>query len=482
MDLFLMYLDHSPWNYETDYANGNYIVVAKPLYSSSSYPNRVEVVKTIFTRLKNTSFLYAAQLKASQLNQSPSKALNLTDGQTVEGFVLDKIRAEIGNLPKTKKTRYEEQLTAEITSMSKMKDTFGDRVFLLLGDLDLKIKVQLGQITFKPGERQAVEEMLVDAISGVVEGRRDGIKNVEETYMPERWEKICKHAFNRALHFGLSKEEKDRIEFEMKPDALNRTKALLTQVFGPEMMIKVITIIETIETGGPLSLEDYKSFINRKLEYQIKDLNDKEWTLLDHHNLLNSLADDDDGITSNICNSWIYEPVRDQVTGKSIILSAFSAKHYEVGLGIIVHEMAHAASFAIDLLKRKGEDITPFEDVRACISENYQNSDRPATYEQSQFNADKLWTEEDWADAFAGYAMRDQPVNYMCSLLGSNPYRNDYATMSERDGDTHSPNFYRILNTSTHLGQTLPSQCEAPLKDKYSETKFKDCLSIYGAK
>ncbi len=475
LDLMKLLVENSPWNTETDYVGGKYIVVAEPLVGD---PDKGKVIKAIFNRLKTISSLYNAQLKVDQLNTEPRTALGIGENIDFAQYITDYLKVQIQSLPAASRTKYQSRFEEGLGQLEKFKAQYGEKVYIYLGDLDLEIQVLLGKMNFLKGERATIEQILIDMIPGVINSRSNEIANLETIYSASQWDKVCRAAYNRSLHYGLTQAEKDRIELQMKPEAIRRSEQSLVKIFGAEMTGKIIGFVNTMQIGGPLSFPEYVSRAEENIKHHLEDSAKANRTMLEMYDLVNSLGGDEDGAIGSLCNGWIFEPLRDSVSGNNVILSSFSAKNYEVGLSIAIHEMAHAASVALDLLKRRGVDITPFEEIRACISENYKDSDRPAVYDQSDFIADKLWTEEDWADAFAGFSMPDLQTNAKCGFQGALP-EHDYATMSERSEDTHSPTFYRILNVHAHLGNQTPNQCKAPLAEDYNNMKFEDCITKF---
>ena len=475
-NLMNLYIEHEPWNLETDFSQGKYIVVADPLING--FPKKEKVIKDIFGRLKLASVLYSAELSVNQLNTSPHEALGLDENQSIETYVLNMLTTAIEQLPEDSRQELNLKLEKYRSRLDALKNVFGEKVYVSLGSIHLEVQILLGRVPFVSDERKIIEDLLVGRISTIVEQKAEEIAILDETFSSSHWESTCRKAYNRSLHYGLSETEKDRIENQMKPEALRRSQEALTSIFGTEMTGRIMEFVNSMNIGGPMSMSQYVDFIEKRMDYYLTDELEADETskLLDNYNLINSLSKNKDDAMVTICNSWIFEPLRDSVSGNSVILSSYSAKHYHVGLSISIHEMGHAASVGLDLLKRRGVDIDPFEEIRSCISENYNDYDRAPIYEHSRFEGDKLWTEEDWADSFAGYAMRGLNVIDNCGFLGAMPER-DFATMSQRSSDTHSPTFYRILNINAHLGKEQPKQCERPLETDYQGTTFKDCIS-----
>lgn len=473
--LMSLFVELKPWNLRMDRANGEYIVVPEPLTSDIQ---QGEIIKQIFSRLQSASPLYAAQLKVDKLNADPGAALGLSGSQKISTFVINAIKKRIDQLPREGRPEYTQRLNQYLSRLSSFKDQYGDKVYVWLGSLDLEVQVKLGRIPFVDNERSVVEKIMIDAIPGVIESRREYIAKVDQIYSSATWEKTCRSAYNRALHYGLTQAEKDRFEKQMKPEALRRAQMTLQRLFGTDLTSEIMGYVLTLNIGGPMSMPEYVQYIEQNMQIAIDEGKKTDLSLLERYELVNSLGNERDGIIENLCNAWIFEPVRDSVSGNNVILSTYSAKNYAVGLSISIHEMGHAVSLALDLLKRRGVSITPYEDVRACISENYATSDRKPVYAQSHFNADKLWSEEDWADSFAGHAMQDLRVNDMCGFLGAFP-QYDFVTMAERSGDPHSPTFYRVLNIDAHLGNTQPNQCKQPLQNQFQGVVFKDCITPY---
>jgi hypothetical protein len=474
-ELMSLFVERQPWNFGTDRISDQYVVVAKPLTADQQ---QSEVIQQIFARLQSVSSLYSAQLKMDQLNAEPRAALQLSESQRIDSFVLDAVKARIGELPVSVQTQHMRKLEQSLSRLDLFKKQYGDKVYLWLGSLDLELQVLLGRVPFAEGERSVVEKVLIDAIVGVIERSQNGFAQIDKIYSSVEWAKTCRSSYNRALHYGLTQAEKDRLEEQMKPEALRRAQATLQGLFGAHLTSEIMTYVRTLKISGPMSMPEYLQYIERNMKTALAEAQRTDLTLLQHYQLVKDLDNKRDGAIQGFCGTWIFDPTRDSVQANNVLLSTYSAKNYGVGLSISIHEMGHAASIALDLLKRRGVSIAPYEEVRACLSENYITSDRKPIYDYSRFNADKLWTEEDWADSFAGHAMQDMNVNDMCGFVGAIP-QVDYVALSDRSGGTHSPTFYRILNIAAHLKNQQPKQCREPLKTQFQGTQFKDCISPF---
>jgi len=474
-ELMSLLVAWSPWNYGTGRLNGQYTVVVEPLTANL---HQREVIKQIALRLQSASALFAAQLKVNQLNASPHSALQISDSEDIQNVVLKTIQARIRELSNPAQLEYTQKLNQYLLLLETFKKQHGEKAYIWLGSMELELQVKLGRIPFVNGERSVVEQILIDGIPGVIEHRKEGIAKIDEIYSLQNWEKSCRSAFNRALHYGLTKNERDRVELQIKPEAIRRSQETLRGLFGDAITSEIMSYVRTMNIGGPMSLNDYIQDLEFNMQKALEHANKTELPLIERYELVNGLGNLRDYRMASLCNAWIFEPLRDSVSGRNVILSVYSAKNYAVGLWISLHEIAHAASIALDLLKRHGEAIVPFESVRECISKNYEFVARKPVYDHSQFRADKLWTEEDWADAFAGYAMRDLKVNPFCGFLGAKP-EYDFVTLPQRSGDPHSPTFYRILNNHAHAGNSQVNQCREPLQTQFQGVNFKDCISPF---
>lgn len=474
-ELISLFVERKPWNLGTDRINGEYAVVAVPLTSNTQDG---EIIKQIFARLQAVSPLYAAQLKVDQINAEPRAALQIPENQKIDSYVLGVIRTRIAQLPLADRPSYTQKLNLYLSRLANFKNQYGDKVYLWFGSLDLELQVKLGRVPFVAGERAVIEKIMIDEIPGIIQNRKDGIAKIDQIYSKASWDKTCRASYNRALHYGLTQTEKDRLENQMKPEALRRSEATVRGLFGKEMSDEIMGYVRTLRIGGPMSLPEYIAYIEQNMGLALEEAQKSNLSLLEQYEFVNSLGNGQDVAIESFCNMWIFDPIRDSVQGNNVILSAYSAKNYAVGLSISIHEMGHAVSIALDLLKRRGVSIAPYEEIRACISENYKASDRKPVYDHSHFNADKLWTEEDWADSFSGHSLQDFKVNDMCGLIGAYP-QFDYVTLANRSGGPHSPTFYRILNIDAHLGNQQPNQCRMPLQSDFEGTTFKDCISPF---
>lgn len=474
-DLMSLFFERQPWNFKTGSVGGRFVVIADPLMQDQ---RQREAVIQIFSRMQAASPMYAGQLQVLQLNADPKFSLHVPNDQQIESFILDSIKKQIGQMPIANQAELLQELMQMHARVAKFKEQYGDKIYASFGAFELGLKIKLGHVPFLGSERSLVESIMIDDVAHVVETRKVDQAAIDKVYAATTWEKTCRGAYNRALHYGLTQAEKDRVEKQLKPEALRRSIETVKGLFGPSLTSEIVRYVQTLEIGGPMSLPEYINYVEQNLIEASNLSNKTELTLLEKFNLIKRVGSGKDEALENLCNSFIFDPIRDQVTGKNVILSAYSAKNYYVGLSIAIHEMGHVVSIALDSLKKRGVSIAPFEQIRECISTNYAGVDRKASYDHSQFDADKLWTEEDWADAFSGHSTSDLSVNNMCGFLGVLP-ENDFVEINKRFNDPHSPTFYRILNINTHLKRNLPNQCQKPLETQFSGTKFKDCISSY---
>lgn len=469
-ELFALFLEYSPWNVDTGFKDGKLVPIANALW-----PEQQNLVGAIFDRVKLVSPIYLANLKSQYLNVEPREALGLKAGESLSSAVTAILNTEIDTLPAATRNSYKQKLGLGMGKIKQYVSKYGEKVYLALGSFEIEFLGMSGKIKMTAQERPLVEKAMMEAFSTVVQSQAEGIANLDSKFTPATWEKSCRKAYNRALHYGLTQAEADYASKELKAEAIRRSKATLDLLFNPPLTAQLMTYVQSMTVAGPPSFTDY---IKQTEDSFIAALEKpSERTLVDHYHEVRGLGGDNDDELENICNSFFYEPIRDQVSGNYVILSSYSAKFQNVGLGITIHEMGHVMSVALDLFK-KSMAIAPYDDIRACISENYAQSGKVALYDFNHFRGDKLWSEEDWADAFAAFSMRDLKTNALCGFAGSLPGR-DYSPLAQRDDDPHSPSFYRILNTHAHLGEEAPPVCKEVLKTQYPGEQFKDCISRF---
>lgn len=474
-ELMTMFVKRNLWNLGKDRIDEKYVVVAVPLTNDVQ---QVQTIKTVFARMQLTSPLYVAQLKVSELNVAPRIALEILEDQRVDTFVVNYLKRQIHKLPSKIQAEYLQKLDRNLEIVGELVGRQGEKAFLWLGDFDIEIQIELGQLKLIGNERSIVEKIMIDLVSGVVSRNEKEIAKIDQIYSESTWEKTCRFSFNRALHYGLTQVEKDRAENKLKPEALRRSATSLKRIFGLELAENIEGHVHTMQIYAPMSLAEYIAYVDYSIKIALTDAQKSDLSLLDQYELVQALGNERDGAIESFCGTWVFEPVRDSVYGNKVFLSSYAAKNYEVGLSIAIHEMGHAVSQALHLFKRRGLSIAPFESIRSCLSENYTTADKKPVYQDQQFTPDKLWTEEDWADAFAGYSMRDLKANGLCGLLGINP-QYDYLPLALRGVGPHSPVFYRVMNSHAHLGGIQPNQCPELLQTTYNSTQFKDCISTF---
>jgi len=474
IDLLKLLFELQAWNTEVEIINGEFEMVFVPRTGISA---ESDVVKKIIAQLFKISPLYHANLKVIETKLKPFEALDVPENTNLKNHITRLIKKRIEALPEKYKPEYETAVTLFTQRLEAYFKQPESRAYLLLGDFDAEMAILQGKVQLSNENIAVLRSMIIRMFTQTIENHENGIQNFETIYSKDHFNKMCKEAINRSLHYGLSKAEVQTFEIEQNK-VVSQSKDAVHSIFGP-LAVKINEYIDTMSIGGPISIDDYFERMQLTMTHSLDRMKTSKRNLIYFKGIISNLGNDSDGIFDTICNSWIYEPLRDSVNPGNIILSAYSAENVSVGIGIIAHEIGHTISMALDILKHEVESIYPFEEIRSCLSENYKNSKKMnVTYDHSKYLADKLWTEEDWADAFTGFVLKGSHINSSCEMAGIRQ-KHDFATMSERDNDTHSPTFYRILNLNIHLGHSTPKTCEKPLNEKYEGIKFEDCLTKY---
>ncbi len=139
-ELMTLFVERKPWNLGKDLINGEFAVIARPLTSDQQDG---EVIKQIFARLLSVSPLYVAELKIGQLNMEPQLALSKPKNQSVESFVLTKIKERMAELPLNERQVIEQKVNNYQARFQSLKNQFGEKIYAWLGSLDLEIQVKL---------------------------------------------------------------------------------------------------------------------------------------------------------------------------------------------------------------------------------------------------------------------------------------------------------------------------------------------------
>ncbi len=228
---------------------------------------------------------------------------------------------------------------------------------------------------------------MIEEIPGIIKIRSDEIAQIEQTFSNDSWNKTCQASFNRALHYGLTDYEKGRLEKQLKSEALKLTEATVRGLFAPQVADQVMDYVRSLNFGGPMTLSEFQIFIEQNMRMTLERIQKPTRICSIILSLCPVFAEIVRACLIFFCNTWIFEPIRDSVQGNSIILSTYSAKNYEIGLSIAIHEMGHAVSMALDLLRQRGSSISPFVEIRSCLSANYLNDNRKPPEDYPRFLA-----------------------------------------------------------------------------------------------
>lgn len=478
-DLMKLLIQNPPWNIDTVYAGREIVFVAEPL-SSNLGIHWAKVLNSMFSRFQKTSPLFLAHLRATHGYADVRAALNVGLDVDIAKYTKVYLTGQISRLPSGLRRQYLGELSDLLRKIEELGAGLGERIYLSLGNFDLEVQASLGRIDFQEGERKLVEQAFISIFNEVLANRSDGFAKLESIYSPSKWDEACLFAFNRALHYGLTQAERDRVESELRPEAIRRSQNSLAKIFGLEVNSKITEFLATLQFVLPQSLPEYVERVERMIQFEVENSEKTVSSLSDVYDLAIGVHAGNDAAVASICNAEILSPIGDSASGNSVRLSPFSAKNPNFGLFAAIHEIAHSVSDFLRKIKEMGVNISPFEEIRECLSLNYRFSDTEPGLGLRHFSSDKPWTEEDWADAFAAYATSDLDSNTACSFLGALP-KNDYTNMEERSYQ-QSPAFYRILNVHSHIGHETPPLCKVPLERDYEALVFRDCISKFASK
>jgi hypothetical protein len=465
LDLFLTV---HPWNEVKAFHNNKMIVVAQPLDPSPGPRN--DLIRSLFERFLALSPLYKIQLEYSALHIDVRSALGLNKIDDLQNVLVSRLMVSARNLSSQDRQEFQKRLDRILNLLKTSARIYGKDAAVFLGDLELNNLIKAGELTLSPSERNLVTQIVFDKFTNRLDEKQQ--VNLDDIYQKNVWDKKCRSAFNRTLHYGLNRQDADGIS-KIKSEAIRRATNTSREIFGIKASNQLQKYFQTVEIVGPLSVESYFESTDLVLKMQLEPWNPKDVTAI--YRLLYDLRKDGDSGLESFCNPLIYQPLRDMENKGLVILSSYSLRNFNMGLSIATHEMGHAASEGMKSLMEAGENINEFLGMRQCINKNYVSIDRPLNI---HLPGDKLWTEEDWADAFSGRSTRDLNAVNTCSFLDAFP-QYDYVQLNSRGEDPHSPTFYRILNVSIHAHSKIPNQCTQAVAQEFQGTLFTDCLGSH---
>lgn len=287
---------------------------------------------------------------------------------------------------------------------------YGESAYVYLGGFELENLLKASELTLLPRERTLLLEIISERMTRDLADKQK--INLDSIYVKATWDKQCRAAFNRSLHYGLSKDDADKIS-AIKVEAFNRGMTTARELFGTRVSNQLYTFLTAVDIVGPMSLDAYFHMIDSTIAFQLMPWNRQR--LEDVYKMLYDLRTDGDSQLGSLCNNAVYEPVRDQESGGHVILSSYSMRNFNMGLSIAAHEMGHAVGEGMKAIANSGEDISDFIRIRQCLNKNYQRVNRPS----DRFAGDMMWTEEDWADVFSGHSTRDLNSVNACTFFGA---------------------------------------------------------------
>jgi len=464
LDLFLTV---HPWNEAKAFRNDKMVVIAQPLDPNPG--EQPDLIRSLFDRFLALSPLYKIQREYSTLHIDVRKTLGLMATDDLQAALVSKLMVSAANLTPQQRQEFQKRLDRSLNLLKTSARIYGQDAAVFLGELELSNLIKIGRLTLSQTERSLLIQIVYDKFTSRLEEKQQ--VNLDEIYRKNGWDDKCRMAFNRTLHYGLNKQDADNIS-SIKSEALRRAMNTSREIFGSKIANQLQKYFQAVDIVGPLSLENYFEATDFALSMELEPWNPKDVTSI--YSALYDLRKEGDSGLDNFCNSFIYQPLRDMENGGLVILSSYSLRNFTMGLSIATHEMGHAASEGMKTLMASGEDVSEFLSMRQCINKNYISVDRPFNH----LPGDKLWTEEDWADAFSGHSTRDLNAVNTCTFLGAFP-QYDYVQLNNRGEDPHSPTFYRILNVSVHAHGKIPNQCSQAVAQEFPGTSFADCLSSH---
>lgn len=458
-----------PFNEVRKVVGSEIVVKAEPTISSSER-QKYSFIENLYNRIMAESPLEKAAVEFRILGKDPRQTFHLSQTQSLMEFVdsyLEKRIEEFPNFAPALRREFEET-KVRFSGMQRLVSPTQFAMFF--AEFETTILIQSQKISLTESEQILARQIISERVAEVSGQALLQESKLSQAYLPEEWEGTCRESLNRALHYGLNSAE--IIQFDrMKEEALQRASLTIRSIFPVNLSNKLQIYLTSVSILGPMSLESYFDSMKFQLAYNSRMNALEDYGLDDLYKITYELNREKDFALDTLCNKRMYEPVLDQEQDGQVILSAYTARHTVTGLTIALHEIGHAVTSGLRELESAGEDITGFHQMRSCLNTNY----RDANQNGRRFPSDKLWTEEDWADAFASRSLRDKQSIGYCPFLGAKP-GNDYAALSQRGEAPHSPAFYRILNQWVHQKGELPAVCSAALVTEHAGAELRDCL------
>lgn len=457
-NLILEMLSINPWEARTDLSGG----IEFEMFGSDEEENKL--LKNIILKLFKNSSLFRALIILEISEEKALSSLGITKLSDLQKFLKQYLKEKV--------------ITDKLNLIN--TDDKSPIYYLTVGaELEIEHLLLTQSMMLTVDEKNVLKSSILDHTSSVFVVTENIKSQAENVFSVSKWKNQCRSTLNLILHYGLTEEEKALFNNKTHPDALLKSKIALDKIFGATLSSKIHNSISNLKILIPPTKKEHLSLINSILtEASYKQTISQQASLL---------IDTAEGFSKLgiACNPNL---IKQTLTGDikesdQIVASYYTVKHYESGLATFIHEFGHAVSDYLESADLNILDMYPIERIRSCLNTNYINHDPPESRYPLIPGVDTLWTEEDWADAFSGYALGPSFDSLTCPNVGyvseaiNRTY--DYVSIRDRIDDPHSPNAYRVMNFHAHTGADFPKSCKTEVNSDSEALQFKDCISEY---
>jgi hypothetical protein len=288
----------------------------------------------------------------------------------------------------------------------------------------------------------------------------------------------CEESIKKAYVYLPNEDQLHYFRNDLKPKLITRALTSVREIFGPQTATKLMTTLNSVPFILPTSYEKHVQLQDSILDVALSSMLSP--SLATRINFLIGAATDER--ISSLCNSDLINRDSDGANTDAVMVSAISIKEPKRGRGVLLHELGHVTSLAIAHENSK-VDIDRIKNIRRCLSINYrdfklvegeENSGEHLVIKEYE-DIDSYWTEEDWADAFGAYSVKDLKITSVCTYFTGHE-QNDYAPVNKRTQFSHSPSGYRLINSLAHQGR-LEDGMSMILNNNGIRETFTDCIT-----
>lgn len=275
---------------------------------------------------------------------------------------------------------------------------------------------------------------------------------------------------NHQLRQNAEKRFLDYIEKEFDRDSSQNFKLFLAeqQVFA-------------FKSSESMSDEDYKESIKSVLKSQLKDVIESSTNLHESNSLWMSYAKINNDLTSDFnlfSQGSLMVTDKFNTVDKKIEISEYSCSSPDHGQGILIHELAHALSYALKNNILSLKNFPKYQSLRDCAKRFYKTEKRGAT-KVLNFPGDIIYSEEDTADLITYEVTKNSKELFSCAFIKTSFDKTEFVDLNLKNDinyDSHSSSFARVLKEAKYKRKTLPSECQSIIDEYQDNYDFNSCF------